>query len=146
MAMVIGPTPPGTGVMCDADSTASAKQTSPFRPSGVRLMPTSMIMAPGLMKSRVINSGFPTAATKISAERQRDASPRVREWATVTVQFSLRSRCAAGRPTICERPTTTAFNPFKSFPVCRRRRIIPLGVQGRNAPVCFWTTSPAFNG
>lgn len=49
--MVIGPTPPGTGVIYDAVSMASAKQTSPFRPSGVRLMPTSMIMAPGLMKS-----------------------------------------------------------------------------------------------
>lgn len=29
MAMVIGPTPPGTGVICDAFCLASAKLTSP---------------------------------------------------------------------------------------------------------------------
>eukprot|EP00951_Prasinocladus_malaysianus_P046853 scaffold648002_cov39-Prasinocladus_malaysianus.AAC.1 len=29
MAMVIGPTPPGTGVICEATALASAKFTSP---------------------------------------------------------------------------------------------------------------------
>ena len=54
--MVIGPTPPGTGVMAPATLTASAKSTSPTSlplPSGftMRLMPTSMTMAPGLIQS-----------------------------------------------------------------------------------------------
>ena len=53
--MVIGPTPPGTGVIAPRTSAASAKATSPTRrllPSGpaTRWMPTSMTMAPGLIQ------------------------------------------------------------------------------------------------
>ncbi len=55
-AMVMGPTPPGTGVMAPATLTASANATSPTRrvlPSApsIRLMPTSMTVAPGLIQS-----------------------------------------------------------------------------------------------
>jgi hypothetical protein len=54
-AMVIGPTPPGTGVIAPATRQADAKSTSPtirVLPSprsgaGRRLMPTSMTVAPG---------------------------------------------------------------------------------------------------
>ena len=43
-----GPTPPGTGVIAEATSTADAKSTSPtIRPS-TTLMPTSTTTAPGL--------------------------------------------------------------------------------------------------
>ena len=77
-AMVIGPTPPGTGVMAEATSAASAKATSPTSrvlPSpaagfGTRLMPTSITMAPGLIQSPRTISGRPTAATRMSARRQ----------------------------------------------------------------------------
>ena len=45
--MVIGPTPPGTGVMYEAFSRTPSKSTSPTsRPSGSRLMPTSITTAP----------------------------------------------------------------------------------------------------
>ena len=50
--MVIGPTPPGTGVIQAARSLAAAKSTSPTSlPSAPRLMPTSMTIAPCLIQS-----------------------------------------------------------------------------------------------
>ena len=42
MATVMGPTPPGTGVMCDAILETFSKSTSPTVLSLTRLMPTSM--------------------------------------------------------------------------------------------------------
>jgi hypothetical protein len=52
MAMVIGPTPPGTGVIQAARSAAAANATSPQSfPSAPRLMPTSMTMAPSRIHS-----------------------------------------------------------------------------------------------
>ena len=59
MAIVIGPTPPGTGVMAPATFDAAAKSTSPtsfvfpspFSGAGTRLMPTSMTQAPGFTQS-----------------------------------------------------------------------------------------------
>ena len=52
MAMVIGPTPPGTGVMSAARSRAAANSTSPTSlPSAMRLVPTSMTTAPGLIQA-----------------------------------------------------------------------------------------------
>ncbi len=59
-AIVIGPTPPGTGVIAPAVSRASAKATSPVSlPSGRRLMPTSMTVAPGLIHSPLTKLGAP---------------------------------------------------------------------------------------
>ncbi len=47
MARVMGPTPPGTGVMYDALSTTASKSTSPtILPFSSRLMPISMTTAP----------------------------------------------------------------------------------------------------
>src|SRR5205814_10512926 len=46
MAMVMGPTPPGTGVMAPATAAALSNSTSPTRPVSVRLTPTSMTVAP----------------------------------------------------------------------------------------------------
>ena len=49
IAMVMGPSPPGTGVIQPARFAASSKPTSPTRlPASVRLMPTSNTAAPGL--------------------------------------------------------------------------------------------------
>ena len=62
IAIVIGPTPPGTGVIAPASSAAGSKSTSPTRPSSVRLMPTSMTVAPGLTQSPWTIRGEPTAA------------------------------------------------------------------------------------
>src|SRR3546814_12385681 len=41
-AIVIGPTPPGTGVIAPAWLAEPSKSTSPTSPSSVRLMPTSI--------------------------------------------------------------------------------------------------------
>src|SRR5205814_93825 len=58
MATVIGPTPPGTGVMSEATWAAPAKCTSPqSEPSSRRFMPTSTTTAPGLIHSARTCSG-----------------------------------------------------------------------------------------
>jgi len=57
LAMGIGPTPPGTGVMKPATVLASSNATSPtsrvlpapFSDASTRLMPTSITAAPGLI-------------------------------------------------------------------------------------------------
>src|SRR5437879_2097666 len=61
-AIVIGPTPPGTGVIAPATLLVAAKSTSPAirtLPSApvIRLIPTSMTVAPGLIQSAVTISG-----------------------------------------------------------------------------------------
>src|SRR6266404_1882863 len=66
-ATVIWPTPPGTGVIAPATSSASPNATSPTRRglplgTGIRLMPTSITVAPGLIQSPRTISGLPTAA------------------------------------------------------------------------------------
>src|SRR5205814_9864927 len=65
-AIVIGPTPPGTGVMWPARSAAPGS-TSPTRPPSVRLIPTSITVAPSLIMSAETRPGTPTAATTMSA-------------------------------------------------------------------------------
>src|SRR5690348_4801067 len=65
MAIVIGPTPPGTGVIAPATSPTGPKSTSPTRPSSVRLMPTSMTVAPCFTMSAVIMRARPTAAADL---------------------------------------------------------------------------------
>ena len=78
-AIVIGPTPPGTGVIDDAFNCPSEKFTSPtsfvFFSSliSILLIPTSITIAPLFIQSPLINSGRPTAATKISAFLQSSA-------------------------------------------------------------------------
>ena len=65
--MVIGPTPPGTGVIAPATVAALSKCTSPTSrvlPSprsgaSIRLMPTSITVAPGLIQSPGTISGRP---------------------------------------------------------------------------------------
>ncbi len=128
MAMVIGPTPPGTGVMKPATSLASLKLTSPTRrcplflvASGTELMPTSMMAAPGLTQSPRTNSVLPMAAIRISAWRTTAAMSLVREWQTVTVAFLPISNSAAGIPTMFERPSTTALAPSILTPACSSR-------------------------
>ena len=74
-------------------------------------MPTSITVAPGLTQGAVTRPGRPTAVTRMSARAQTSAGFRVRECATVTVQFSRRRSCAIGLPTMFERPSTTASRP-----------------------------------
>jgi len=52
IATVIGPTPPGTGVMYEARSLAVSNSTSPASlPLSSRLIPTSITTAPDLIHS-----------------------------------------------------------------------------------------------
>src|SRR5215471_8241680 len=95
-AIVIGPAPPGTGVMAPATVDTASWSTSPtirLDPSGVAtgLIPTSITMAPGLTQSAPTRCGRPVAATRISATRQIAAASRLRECTSVTVQSAARS-------------------------------------------------------
>jgi hypothetical protein len=129
--MVIGPTPPGTGVTHAARSITSSKATSPTSlPSASRLMPTSMTAAPGFTQSPRTRRGRPTAATSTSASAQSRARSRVREWAMVTVALRWRRSSAIGLPTMLLRPMTTARAPSSATPVWSSRRMHPSGVHG----------------
>ena len=79
--------------------------------SVMRLMPTSMTVAPGRMKSGVIMPGRPMAATTMSARWTTARRSRVLEWQMVTVALACVSRSAIGLPTMSLRPSTTAFAP-----------------------------------
>ena len=68
-AIVIGPTPPGTGVSAFAFFESSSNATSPTIPFSVLLIPTSITIASFFTQSPLTNSGIPTAATIISASR-----------------------------------------------------------------------------
>ena len=116
IAIVIGPTPPGTGVIRAATSATSAVATSPTRPASVRFIPTSTTVAPGFTQSARTISGRPTAAIRTSASRQAAARSRVREWQTVTVALAFTSRLAIGRPTRIERPITTDYGALELDP------------------------------
>ena len=72
--MVMGPTPPGTGVMNEAFARASSKATSPtsrvplvLLGSSMLLIQTSYTTAPSLTMSAVTNCGIPMAAIRMSA-------------------------------------------------------------------------------
>src|SRR5207244_1295660 len=128
MAIVIGPTPPGTGVMAPATSAAEAKSTSPAsEPSRSRLTPTSMTQAPGLTIRPVTSFARPTAATSMSALRATFSRSRVFEWQMVTVASFCNRSSASGLPTMFERPMTTAWLPAIGMPPCSSRRITPAG-------------------
>src|SRR5262249_26524781 len=77
-AIVIGPTPPGTGVK-NAATSATAGSMSPTRPASVRVMPTSTTVAPPSTMSAVTTPGTPTATTRTSAARASAARSAVRE-------------------------------------------------------------------
>ena len=123
MVMVIGPTPPGTGVIQPATARTAAKSTSPHSlpapgwPSGTRFMPTSMTMAPGFTISAVSVWRRPTATTTTSAWRVNTARSGVALWQMVTVALACSSSSAIGLPTVLLRPTTTACLPRRSTPV-----------------------------
>ena len=93
-------------------------------------MPTSMTVAPGLTKSRVIMPARPMAATRMSARRQTPGRSCVFEWQTVTVALALISSMAAGLPTMSLRPTTTASRPAIGMLLRLRISITPAGVHG----------------
>ena len=97
IAMVIGPMPPGTGVIAPAISFTFSKSTSPHSfPASLRFIPTSMRIAPSFTISAVTVFTLPTALTIISAPRQISARFLVLEWQIVTVPFSCINSIATG--------------------------------------------------
>ena len=68
-AIVIGPTPPGTGVRAFAFFETSSNATSPTIPLSVLFIPTSITIVSFLTQSPFTSSGIPTAATIISASK-----------------------------------------------------------------------------
>src|SRR5260370_27111310 len=107
MVMVMGPTPPGTGVSAPAVFAASGC-TSPTRAEPLArnfsrragkfrrrdsasfalvtlFVPTSITAAPGRIQSACTYPALPIAATTISARRTTSARSRVFEWQMVTV-------------------------------------------------------------
>ncbi len=78
--MVMGPTPPGTGVIAPATSRAASKSTSPTRPSPVRFTPTSITVAPGLHPVRLHQTGRADRGDQdvgASADASQVPGPRV---------------------------------------------------------------------
>mmetsp|Transcript_20702 Transcript_20702/g.52420 ORF Transcript_20702/g.52420 Transcript_20702/m.52420 type:complete len:256 (+) Transcript_20702:122-889(+) len=162
MVTVMGPTPPGTGVMAAALPLQLSASTSPTSrlplfvvASSMEWMPTSITTAPSLIMSPVTYFGLPMAATRMSALRVWAGMSVVWEWHTVTVAFSFIRQRAMGRPTILDRPSTTAFLPFISTPDRLSSSMQPKGVQGTNSgsrPFCArlpvlrgWKPSTSFS-
>src|SRR5712691_367174 len=117
IATVMGPTPPGTGVMARALRLADSKSTSPASlPVSRRLIPTSMTTAPSLIISPVTTPALPAATQSTSARRQCSPKSRVRVWHMVTVAWRPSRSWASGLPTRRDRPTTTASAPLSSMP------------------------------
>mmetsp|Transcript_32839 Transcript_32839/g.60095 ORF Transcript_32839/g.60095 Transcript_32839/m.60095 type:complete len:226 (-) Transcript_32839:484-1161(-) len=136
MAIVIGPTPPGTGVILLATALAGSKATSPtsrypafLDASSTELIPTSMTTHPGFSQSAGTNSARPMAAITMSASRTAAAWSAVRLCTIVTVASRRMSSMATGRPTMLERPSTTAFLPAISTPLRSSSSMHPWGVQ-----------------
>ena len=131
MVIVMGPTPPGTGVSHPATGETLSKSTSPQSfPAALRFIPTSMTTAPGLTIFPVTNPALPTAEIRISARRVTSGRFWVLLWQIVTVALRCSAKSAMGFPTILLRPMMTHSLPAMSTPVLSMRVRIPLGVQG----------------
>src|SRR5207244_6001906 len=99
-ATVIGPTPPGTGVMNPASLLTFSKSTSPRSFPSTRVRPTSTTAALGLTCSSLIwKLSRPTALTRMSAVFVIWVRLGVFEWHIVMVASLLRNRFARGLPT-----------------------------------------------
>eukprot|EP00754_Rhynchopus_humris_P037987 Rhum_TRINITY_DN20689_c0_g1::Rhum_TRINITY_DN20689_c0_g1_i1::g.171860::m.171860 len=155
MATVMGPTPPGTGVMKPAFFFATSKSTSPTSlPLSRRLMPMSITIAPGRIHSPFTRPGLPAATTTSSAERTALSRSRQNLCTTFTHAPARSSSRAMGRPTWFDEPTTRHSRPYGFTPVDQMSCMTPHGVQGRivgardtRAPrFCGWKPSTSLSG
>ena len=113
IAIVIGPTPPGTGVSRPG-ALGHGRIDVADEPLG-RPVDPDVDHRRALLdhRRRVTIPGTPTAATITSARDVSAARSRVREWQIVTVACRCSRSSAAGLPTMSLRPITTAFAPFE---------------------------------
>src|SRR5512137_1083255 len=154
VAIVIGPTPPGTGVMAEAMSMTAAKSTSPTSFPSRWLIPTSITTAPGFTIPGRMKRALPTAEMRISARFSSPLISLVRLWQIVTVASALVRSAAIGLPTSILRPATTATAPETGIRYSARRVMIPVGVQGVNRGLpekrrprfSGWNPSTSFSG
>jgi len=137
MAMVMGPTPPGTGVRNAATPSTSAASTSPtsryhffFDASSTALMPT-LTTAPRFSQAPLTKLGLPHAPTTMSASRTLPAMSAVREWQMVKVAFLCISRSEMGRPTIFTALSRTPISPISLYCSARAALLCPSACTGR---------------
>ena len=121
MATVIGPTPPGTGVIHEATSARLGEiDVAAEAPVGPAVDPDVDHHGAGLDPVAPTCSGRPIAAIRMSAWRVIWSASRVAEWQTVTVASPpgpfCKSRRAIDLPTICDRPRMTAWAPLRLDP------------------------------
>ena len=128
--MVIGPTPPGTGVIALVLLFNSSKFTSPTIFSPTLFIPTSITIAFSLTQSFFTSFGTPTAAIKISALRHSFCKFSVFECTIVTVQFYFNNNWAIGLPFRLDLPIITTCFPDKFFSTFLIKIKHPNGVQG----------------
>ena len=133
IAIVIGPTPPGTGV----------RKPGELGGAGLDVADEPVVGAvdADVDHGRALPS--PSGAARSPARRRRRrarrprevsaARSRVREWQIVTVACRCRSSSAAGLPTMSLRPITTAFAPSSSTPYSSSSSSTPSGVPGTSA-------------
>ena len=165
MAIVIGPTPPGTGVIYEAFGSTFTKSTSPIsvapfssksfalhsRSSGFALslvilfIPTSITTAPSFTISSLIRYGTPAATTRISASFVCDLRSFVSIWHIVGVAHSFKKRRLIGFPTISLCPTMVTSFPFMGISYLFIISMTPAGVAGTRKS-CFATRLPIFMG
>ena len=110
-----------------------------------RLIPTSIITAPGFIMSFVINFDFPMATINMSACFVYFSMSSVFEWQTVTVAFLLNASCIHGFPTILLLPKMTTCFPCIEILYFSNNSIIPAGVQ-EIKPSCPKHSFPTFIG
>ena len=117
-------------------------------------MATSMTTAPSFTMSAVTRPTRPTADTRMSACRVKDARSGVREWQVVTVPLCCNSSAPMGLPTMLLRPSTTQCFPATGMSYSFSISMTPAGVQGKNtgSPMTSrptlkgWKQSTSFSG
>ena len=134
MATVIGPTPPGTGVIQAARSAMQhSKPTSPL------IIPFASSVNAYIEHdsagfdpfTRTLFPVCPPLLQEYQPDLPNFPGPVVNLWQIDTVAPANRSSRASGRPTIFEAPTITACWPFGSTSIFSSSIMMPYGVHGR---------------
>ena len=135
-AIVIGPTPPGTGVIAPATSAdagevdvadqprLAVRPAHPVDPDVDHRRPRLDPVGPDHARAARPRRPGCRRARRPPAGRGCANAP------SVTVQFSRSSSCAIGLPTMFDRPITTASSPARSPSRSRSSIRQPSGVQG----------------
>src|SRR3989344_4891743 len=136
MATVIGPTPPGTGVIRDATFEADSKSTSPTNFTRLSVytkeVPASTTIAPFLICLPEIIPGFPTAEIITSAEASNTLVSLVLSVTTETVIPEATNMRANGLPTKSPATRSKTCLPLSEILYHLSSSKIAAGVGGKN--------------